>query len=162
MCLVVSHVPISRSAGMIVPCVKKVDWSLWTRRQFETYNLGYRIPTHGVLLPGYAANDCKVYQGDEINGGYIHAYIEDTPLRKHARSKYGPMLFPAYAFGVVAYGDEDLICKALYIPKCDLHASRRKKMLSKIKSLLRSKSPSVENIRDLHPLLSDFCSKKRS
>lgn len=109
MCLTVRNVPTKKQ---IIICKK----SLYTYNGVcRTPFYGKEVRQDGWLFPDRMRNS-SIGDGDQIRGGYIHAYT-DNKREECEWSTY----YRAYAFGVTAYNSEmtELVCRALYIPHTD-------------------------------------------
>jgi len=99
------------------------------------------VPGHGWFMPTIPARARKGEYNrnyDSINGGFIHAYTDESvidqykvrdtmPTDRRIGNEYA---FRAYARDVVAEGDyKDIACKALYIPAFDLTGQHRNAVL---------------------------------
>lgn len=113
MCLYVMEVPANLRASNAVRCWKKLDPVPPVYGWFRTPYQGVTVPLDGILLPHgkspLPANGSATY-GSEIYGGAIHASVGRPQCYDH---------YLAYAFGVIAYGADDLACAMLYVPTAD-------------------------------------------
>jgi hypothetical protein len=124
-CLSVTHVPSSRQASLIVPCFKRMD--LHGDDEWRTPYQYIQAASNGTLIAWRAWNfwqGCsrEPLAGKELGGGFIHAFTARSQNTETYR--VWSKLFSAYAFNVYAYGVNDLVCAAVYIPKLDKEAGR--------------------------------------
>lgn len=101
--------------------IERIDDGSWLTPFQET-----KIPKTGILIPRTKSKRKHEFHiGANVYGSYIHAC---TTLNRakiiHMEENffsYGLKIFKAIATDIVAIGyDNDLICKALYIPELDL------------------------------------------
>lgn len=121
MCLTVSR-PSNRKLSlkcfkvMYKQCIYYNPYDLKTIEQWVT-PVWYAEPIKGVLKPVVPKNRTVFRKGDTVSQGLIHAFTTYEKARKYTKEKAFYKIFPAIAYGVVAYGDKgDLVCKKLVIP----------------------------------------------
>lgn len=116
MCLTVKYVPISERASNCVPCFKGLCTS-WTTGRLITPYMACSIPKSGILVP-QSKIAILAFKGKVIGGRAVHARVS----REGFLGKIASRQEKAFAFGVVAYGEEcdnDLACRLLYMPNLD-------------------------------------------
>ncbi len=102
MCLVVVTTPEPRE---IAACRKELEESYG---EFRTPYLRALVRHDGWLLPDQLGPPGPFNVGDQIGAGFIHANQDSIGVG-----------YMAWAFDVVAYGDADLVCRAMYVPAAD-------------------------------------------
>lgn len=146
MCLTVAHVPTSQSAARVVECSKSIYWfnGHFTRVRDK------RVSKTGWLFPSHPSSRTKLFEDDIVKGGFIHAYTSTSSCGSHA-----------YAFGVVAYGDDgDLVCRGMFIPACTDDDQLLNKTVKTIKVILESGKPDLRQVAKLHPNLAKLAKAK--
>lgn len=137
MCLVVkkSHVvhPIPEMECVKILCYDQGEWSTPYRGNVLRRGTGW-------FSPKRAARERRMEFSilSQVNGGYLHAYkdlassyefirvVRNIIPKKRRYGRYGfTYAFRAFARDVVAVGNSDLVCKALYIPAFDITGEHR-------------------------------------
>lgn len=165
MCLSVTTVPASKKDYLVYPCFKSLDPC---EKRYTTYFQNTPIPLTGWLVPkkplmglsyyhpefppdSYYTEDVPygtpLCHGDDIHGGVIHAYLQDT------QDNYWRITLPAYAINVIAFEktwmSEELCCGALYIPGMD-HTKKAKRTTEQLQKWSEYQ-PTMEEIEQFVP-----------
>jgi hypothetical protein len=146
MCLTVTHVPSSRQASLIVPCLKRMD--LHGDDEWRTPYQYIQAASNGTLV-AWRSWDFWQYTSREplarreLAGGFIHAFTT-----RNRSNRDWSKLFSAYAFNVYAYGVNDLACAAVYIPKLDT-APRKTTRHRLIKTLMAKPRIGKQDLKNL-------------
>jgi len=114
MCLRVTHVPTSKTQGLVVPAWKRTHHLGLKRSTVFTDTI---IPDDGWLFPEKRFRR-TIFLGQEIGAGVIHSYLDGYWARDAIQ---------AFAFGVEAYEtftSTPLVSRCLYIPSCDIDRHR--------------------------------------
>lgn len=124
MCLIIQHVPRSKRAGLVVPCTKTLTrtWRHGHDNGFTTVFTRFDVPLTGLLVPSRRSRRRYFPYGHMLHGGFIHGY-QDLSLRGQTHFRDEDLL--AFALDVVAYGFDDLACRAMYIPDADFTGAQR-------------------------------------
>jgi hypothetical protein len=145
MCLTVTHVPANLATHRVTRCWKWLSRNVEGR--FITPYMCIVIPSNGWLFP-HRQTKSKFILDTNINGGVIHAYCDNKQWSEEE----------AYAFGVEAFdlndpawGREELVCRALYIPCCDTTNSNTLEVINSLpygvsKAHLLKKLPILKRI----------------
>lgn len=135
MCLVIKKLPSTKQDGRVVQCHKSLV--LMANGVYCTPCYYGAVDKNGFLFPKKQSERKNFYFDTRIEGGFIHAHI-----RKKDTYWLDSEIYPSYAFGVAAYGLDDLVCRGLYIPDVDSTRSYEEKK-QKIKLLKSYPSPSA-------------------
>lgn len=154
MCLTVTHVPKSSGHTNCIPCNKVLERRFSARDQSHVFNTPYQcsqVPKNGILTP-FFKNREKVHMHDQLGWGYIHAWQEEL-LSQLRKDEWPPRCIEkAYAFGVKAYGDVDLVCTMLYMPNIDLEQKSLKRKRAIAKWMANDAYPTDEEVRKIFPM----------
>lgn len=150
MCLVIKEVP-AKGQKNLVPCWKVVEKGHILSNTYKTLYRGTPVPSDGVLHPLYGVTQQHIIKHDEIHEGAIHAFTT-VKYSRHIADCWQAFSRKAYAFGVIAYGDNnDVASTLLYIPSLDFSTEKSKRM-KKIKEWeKREKYPTDKEVKDLFP-----------
>ncbi len=133
---------VNNNEGLVNRMVPRPPNRFYTAT-WTTPVMGVPVRKDGWLFPKRLTKT-NIEVGDLVDSGYIHAFKRNNEMD----------YYPAYAFDVVAYGDNALICRGLYIPDADQNPTRRKVTVEAIKVLLKKKTLRRADVVKLHPQLS--------
>lgn len=157
MCLNISWWPNTVKEGLAVKCVKKLRYVPREHRWITPFQ-GTGVPRDGVLVP---ETRCRFYRhgnqiskriGAVIYGGAIHAFRHSQNYSGGSRKWWAydsgwETEKEAYAFGVKAYGSNDLACSFLYIP--DIDKSEYKKERTAACKRWQKKRPNWKEVKEV-------------
>ena len=116
MCLIVSE-KSNKTVEKVFKRLTKVG------RKYKTPFMYIQVPSNGWIIPNKRGTVGDKYS---IEGGFVHAYT---------REQFNYKCYDAYAINVRARGiRDDIICRALYVPTCDVNKERRAETIKFLES----------------------------
>jgi hypothetical protein len=153
MCMFVSEVPTSARAGLVWPCWK---WLIEKAGAHETPCWRARVSDDGWLFPTHRSGIADWYKGRETHGDVIYAFT-------NKEAGYD-ITCRAWAVGVLAFGQGDLIARAVFIPHVAEQQHPDPKFAARTSRALRRLSDGHGGQRELfelHPKLRYAVTGKR-